>query len=142
MFQKPLTRKEYIDRLNDWFKRYQIDNSLCHVSHGGSLLMLGLREITDDIDLTVDKSVWDKFIDMGFEVKTIPASENYPEVRIITGTDEYVDVHMDANSQFELACVDGIYYRDALSTLKDKLALNRDKDQEDILKLREYLNKG
>ena len=94
--------------------------------------MLNLRDTTEDIDLTVSKEIWEDLIGKGYKVKTLPATEKYPEVNIIPVT-EFIDVHLiDELFYGELVWEDGIWYRDISTTLSDKLKLNRSKDQADI----------
>jgi hypothetical protein len=140
-----MNRTEYITHLTEWLSNNGYDTNQCHVSHGGTMLLLGLRTETSDIDLTVSQPIWDDLIAKGYPVKIIPATETYPEVRIIEAT-ENIDVHL-VDSELDLlgklALVDGIWYRDAQATLEDKLKLNREKDQADIAALRQVLtNQG
>ena len=102
--------------------------------------MLGLRELTEDIDLTVSDSVWKMLLDMGYTYKVIPTTNQYPSIKIMQ-IDEYIDVHLDdcdLNSE-DFLYEKNIYYRNAKITLVDKLKLNRTKDQNDISLLNVYL---
>ena len=67
-----MNKELFMKLLNRWFVEMVIEPKDCHVSHGGAMLMHGLRESTQDIDLTVNKRVWDKFVELGFEVKVLP----------------------------------------------------------------------
>ena len=67
-----MNKELFMKLLNRWFVEMEIEPKDCHVSHGGAMLMHGLRESTQDIDLTVNKRVWDKFVELGFEVKVLP----------------------------------------------------------------------
>lgn len=48
-----MNKAEFIAHILEWTKKDNIPLSDFHVSHGGSLLMLGLKEETNDIDVTV-----------------------------------------------------------------------------------------
>lgn len=135
-----LNKEQYINWLNDFYVKFNIDPKECHVSHGGSMLMLGLRELTDDIDLTVSDSVWEMLLGMGYTYKVVPALNQYPSIKIMQ-IDENIDVHLDdrdLNGE-DFLYEKNIYYRNAKITLVDKLKLNRTKDQNDISLLNVYL---
>lgn len=134
-----LNREKLISVLDKFYKDYRIDFNDCHVSHGGSMVMLGLRKETSDVDLTVAKWVWDELLSYGFEVKHLPAKGEVAAIDLIS-VNEYIDVHLlETNDSFNILLDRDVWYRDAERTLKDKLVLNRDKDQEDISLLRNYL---
>ena len=135
-----MNKVQYINTLKNWAEKNNINLAECHVSHGGSLLMLGLRDDTDDVDLTVSPGIWDRLVNDGHQVKILPATATYPEVRIISVTDD-IDVHLNnPNDEMLLDEFDGIMYRNATTTLLDKLKLNRDKDQADIAALKQMLH--
>lgn len=135
-----LNKEQYINWLNDFYVKFNVNPKECHVSHGGSMLMLGLRELTDDIDLTVSDSIWKMLLGMGYTYKVIPTTNQYPSIKIMQ-IDEYIDVHLDdrdLNGE-DFLYEKNIYYRNAKITLVDKLKLNRTKDQNDISLLNVYL---
>lgn len=127
-----MNKETFIKLLNDWFNETGYCPKNCHVSHGGSMLMMDLRKETEDIDLTVTKDIWDDLISKGYNVVTLPATPKYPEVNIISVTD-VIDVHLiDGDYTNHLLVENNVYYRDAETTLQDKLKLNRSKDVKDI----------
>lgn len=134
-----MNKAEFITHLTNWYRENDINPSDCHVSHGGSLLMLGLREETEDIDLTVTKGVWDKLLSEGHEIKIVGGN-----IQIIPVT-EFIDVHLLDETDKELVFCEeqNVFYRTLEVTLRDKLKLNRPKDQADIAALRQLLtNQG
>ena len=134
-----MNKLQFIATLKEWANANQIDLRECHVSHGGSMLMLGLRESTEDIDLTVSKAIWDRLVGEGYQVHRLPPKGDHPEIHIINVTD-VIDAHMrDLNYGIALVESDGILYRDAHTTLSDKVRLNRTKDQADIEALKKHL---
>lgn len=134
-----MNKAQLISKLKAWATDEDVSLIEIHVSHGGSLLMLGLRDETDDIDLTVSKRVWDRLIDAGHQVQRIPPSATYPEVNLISVTDD-IDVHLiDPSQGVSLDVFDGVWYRDARNTLADKMRLNRPKDQKDIEALKKLI---
>lgn len=134
-----MNKAQFVSTLKSWAELNNVDLNECHVSHGGSMLMLGLREETDDVDLTVSQNIWDRLIAEGYQSTRLPATGSYPEIQIIAVTDE-INVHNDPITGFTLEVFDGIWYRDAQSTISDKMRLNRPKDQADIKTLKASLN--
>lgn len=136
-----MNKETFIKLLNNWYEETGYSPEDCHVSHGGSMLMMDLRKETEDIDLTVSKEIWEDLIDKGFKVVTLPATEKYPEVNIISVTD-VIDVHLiNGDYSNHLLFDRNVYYRDIETTLHDKLQLNRSKDAVDIQTLLKLLNK-
>lgn len=134
-----MNKQTFISKYTSWLSATGYTSDECHVSHGGSMLMMGLREETDDIDVTVTQAIWDDLIDKGYTVKVLPANGLCTEVSIISVT-ENIDVHvLDWDWDGRLVLDAGIWYRDAETTLEDKIKLSREKDMADIQKLKEYL---
>lgn len=130
-----MNKEMFINVLSQWLNDTGYNPADCHVSHGGSMLMLGLRSETEDIDLTVSQEIWDDLLSKGFKYKTLPATDKYPEVNIMP-VNEYIDVHLvDKNFDGVLINEGVVYYRDMKTTLLDKLKLDRKKDKADILML-------
>lgn len=113
---------------------FGLKNTDIVVSHGGAMVMHGLRPHTDDIDVSVNSDDWNHFIDRGFEVKVLPPCGDLDEVKLIAVTDE-MDVHLYNESPRTLVEIEGVMCTDLAQTLRDKLALNREKDKKDILAL-------
>ena len=119
--------------LNRWFVEMVIEPKDCHVSHGGAMLMHGLRESTQDIDLTVNKRVWDKFVELGFEVKVLPDCGLVKGISLISVTGN-IDIHLsDVDYSGKMIRENNIYFRDLNTTLNDKILLGRKKDEKDII---------
>lgn len=130
-----LERFQFMGALKEWANANNFKLTDMHVSHGGSLLMMGMRDVTDDIDLTVSRGIWKKLLQDGHKVKTLPATEKYAAVDIISVT-SCIDVHLDSGKrEYPLEVLDGIQYRGLDETIYDKELLNREKDQPDLEKL-------
>lgn len=128
-----MNRTQFIERYKSFLSQYNIDSKDAHVSHGGAMLMLRLREETDDIDVTVTQEVWDFFERAGFKTKVAGDGFELKEIN------EFVDIHR-GDSKSDLIFINGVQLRSAERTLRDKLELNREKDQPDIIKLKQYLS--
>ena len=134
-----MNKELFMKLLNRWFVEMVIEPKDCHVSHGGAMLMHGLRESTQDIDLTVNKRVWDKFVELGFEVKVLPDCGLVKGISLISVT-EYIDIHLsDVDYSGKLLLENNIYFRDLNTTLNDKILLGRKKDEKDIILLKSLL---
>lgn len=129
-----MNKQEFIKVYNDFLTEYNIDPNTVHASHGGSMLMLGLREETSDIDLTAEYHVYEKFLDMGFKPKPIPGWE-------LIEVNDLVDIHppREVTPKKDLTREGNVVYRTAERTLRDKKELGREKDKHDIMLLEEYL---
>ena len=134
-----MNKELFMKLLNRWFVEMVIEPKDCHVSHGGAMLMHGLRESTQDIDLTVNKRVWDKFVELGFEVKVLPDFGLVKGISLISVT-ENIDIHLsDVDYSGKLLLENNIYFRDLNTTLNDKILLGRKKDEKDIILLKSLL---
>lgn len=134
-----MNKELFMKLLNRWFVEMEIEPKDCHVSHGGAMLMHGLRELTQDIDLTVSKRVWDKFVELGFEVKILPDCGLVKGISLISVT-ENIDIHLsDVDYSGKLLLENNIYFRDLNTTLNDKILLGRKKDEKDIILLKSLL---
>ena len=134
-----MNKELFMKLLNRWFVEMVIEPKDCHVSHGGAMLMHGLRESTQDIDLTVNKRVWDKFVELGFEVKVLPDCGLVKGISLISVT-ENIDIHLsDVDYSGKLLLENNIYFRDLNTTLNDKILLGRKKDEKDIILLKSLL---
>lgn len=132
-----MNKLQFIKILNEWLEENNVSPKECHVSHGGSLLLLGIRETTSDIDLTVSNEIWDRFKDI-YEMKHYPACNGHPAVDTLIAN-EYIDLHLIREGDDRcLLEENNIQYRSAYVTLEDKLLLNRPKDQGDIELLRKF----
>ena len=55
-----MNKQELIKRYNNFLKKEKLTNEQAWVGSGGTLLLLGLRDSTQDIDLGVPKDIFDK----------------------------------------------------------------------------------
>lgn len=126
----------FINTLTKFEKRFGLNKDDYYLTHGGALMLLGLKKITDDCDLTLfskEKSDW-------FMSKPFPKKEVRPAVWCITVMPK-VDVHNDDGtvSSDDLMQTKGIWHTTPERILRDKRELNRDKDQIWIKYLEKYI---
>jgi hypothetical protein len=83
--------------------------------------------------------VWDKFVELGFEVKVLPDCGLVKGISLISVT-ENIDIHLsDVDYSGKLLLENNIYFRDLNTTLNDKILLGRKKDEKDIILLKSLL---
>lgn len=130
----PLNLQKFYSHLMQWLSCHGLSIDDVSVSHGGSMLLLGLIETTDDIDLTVSSEIFNGFDNGNHEIR--PLENN----RYLIKVGKRVDIHTSELHPLQLqSCLvkhpNGIWYRNAQQTLIDYLTLGRDKDQEKIQSL-------
>jgi hypothetical protein len=104
------------------------------VGSGGTLLMYGLREYTSDIDIDLNKVLFDKF-----KKRKLPTHIFNGDTLVIE-YDDFIDLHERKVKDFTLIEGVGSWTLEEVLALKQRL--NRPKDQEDIKNIKEYLNKS
>ena len=132
-----MDKRQFVATLLNWLEENGISTHGLHVSHGGSLLMMGLNDSTDDIDLTVTQEIFDHF-DGKYPTKDIG------EGRYLIVVTDLIDIHLMEKRDYPIVVTcdpSGIWYRDAQTTLDDYKVLNRPKDQEKFGVLERYIRK-
>lgn len=131
-----MDKVEFKSHLLTWYNKMGYSPDVGYVSHGGAMLMMGLRAVSDDIDLNVGKDTWDHILSLGYEPTHLD-TPGLPPVTLISVT-EHIDVHL-VEQWPELLNEDGVYYTTPEQTIKDKQLLMRDKDIRDIVTLENYI---
>lgn len=129
-----VTRNDIISQLNRLFNEWGIDKTKCYIRHGAAMVMQGILEETNDIDLYVTKQVWDRLLVSGLRYETLPSFGDIPAIDVITLED--IQIIKSDMTYGVLLVSNGIQYTSILDTLQAKLKLNRAKDQDSIRKLR------
>ena len=129
-----MTRDELIKYYNNFLKFERLTNQDVVVGAGGAMLMLGLRTSTEDIDTGVPESIFHRIvIKHKLPTKVIPSNQH-----VVAKYDAVIDIHKRFG---EPTCiVDGVCIWTPQFILAFKQKMNRPKDQEDIQKLKAYLN--
>ena len=109
-----MNKQEFVETLKSWFEENSVNPSDTYVSHGGALLLIGLRDKTEDIDLTVTREVWEKFESTGL----------YPVVNLGGGTylmsvTDVIDIHICNRVYSRLVETRGIQHPTFEETLED-----------------------
>ena len=108
------------------------------VTSGSAMVLHGLREGTNDVDITVNKELFEYFEDKGYYVKYYKINENRTCVLIDLTYDVQIIRAEEIPSEY-VTIIDGIPTQTVEYLLEFKLGLNRDKDQNDIKVLKKYL---
>lgn len=109
------------------------------ITSGSAMVLHGLREGTNDVDITVNKELFEYFEDKGYYVKYYKINENRTCVLIDLTYDVQIIRAEEIPSEY-VTIIDGIPTQTVEHLLEFKLGLNRDKDQNDIKVLKKYLN--
>lgn len=108
-----------------------------HVDAGGSLLMHGMREQTDDIDTTVNLAAYERI------KKRLPKWAYYEDLNHPSGLTVLsvgpFDIHLNDHCTDKVVIVDGVACQSLRDVLRLKEKLNRPKDQADIERIRKHL---
>ena len=140
----PLTSEEVTKLYNSFVKAVEKNfsdenlRSQIIIGAGGAMLMMGLRENTNDLDLSVPEKVFNYF----GKVFGITQPSDHSGIKIVSVAPQ-VDIHLSFNPteapDYPVMEYNGVYYEGAEKTLWLKQQLNRPKDQEDIRKLKAYI---
>lgn len=131
-----MNRKELIQKYREFLRDFKLGASQVVVGAGGALCVLGLREETSDIDVDVPLEVFNRLLKLGLPTHEFVIPGQKP-VQVIEAT-EVVDVHVRTNKD-PVVLTDGVCHYTPEVLLAFKQKLNREKDQEDIRKLKKYL---
>lgn len=117
----------------------QLDPKDVIVGAGGSMVMLGLRGETNDIDITTSSEIFNRFKDAGYPASIYPATGSNSAIEFVKAT-EFIDLHTHSDREVITEMEDGVCFESAETVLAFKQALNRPKDQADIKALIKYIN--
>lgn len=126
-------KHELVRAIKAFQEEHLLEGENCWVSHGGSMVMLGLREKTNDVDLNVTKTTYDRLVALGFE--ETPIADDFS---LISFGD--VDVHAGSQPASELVEHDGVFFVSLEQTLRDYKMLGREKDRATIVLLESLVN--
>ncbi len=112
-------------------KKYDIDKNEVMILSGASMVMHGVKEKTNDIDIAASP---------GYEKKLLQKYDcklKYENVYKIDDKIEFWTNYFDYNYDI----IDGYKFQKLIDIIKLKEKLNREKDQKDIKLIKEFLNK-
>ena len=104
----------------------------CIIS-GGALLLHGLREQTNDLDIDITEEGLDKLKE-NFSVKLI--NEQKKQYKVTDNIECFLVDKLDSDIKY----IDSYPCESLISIYNSKKRLNREKDQKDILAIEKFLN--
>ena len=137
-----MDKSVFINNVLSLASKFGIKLEDMHVSHGGSMLLLGLKNSTDDIDLTVTAELYDMFYKQSSYEDRTELSGGREIVGVELDNGGFIDVHEAEDSEAWVDLVideSGVRYRSALRTKHDYVSLGRKSDDVKIKLLDDYL---
>lgn len=136
------TRRNQMDKvqllktLAAFEEKFDLTPNDYYLTHGGALVLLGFKSTTNDADITIpDTVVFNRVAKKGGFGAQLPSGTWLVNVM------NNVDIHNQvAGEPVELTQTDGIMHTTVKQTLVDKLALNREKDQQWIALLAAHMD--
>ena len=123
-----MKKKEYLEKLDE----LGLDKSKYCIIAGGVMLMYGLKDETDDIDIRVLPSYFEE-LNNRYEFKK---SNKYSYLYELG---EYVEVAVVDFDKEDVEYIDGYPVLSLMKELEWKIKNNREKDKDAIIKIEEYL---
>jgi len=123
-----MNKQDIIKALNE----LNLDKSRYWLNAGSAMIFYGLRETTNDIDMGCTSSLADE-LENKFPTKRIKDGTRRLELRNdIEMYESWIEDKVVMIEGFPIISIEGL--------LKIKQRLNREKDQLDIVKIKEYIN--
>jgi len=126
-----MNKKEYIEKLN----QLNLDKSRYCIISGGVMLLYGLKESTEDIDIKIRPDYFE-------ELKRVYNFKKSPKYPYLYELDESTEVAVLDFSDDDIRVVDGYPAESLELQLKWMEEQNRPKDQEKIKVIKEYLKRN
>lgn len=128
-----MNKSEMMVRYFAFLKQEGLEACQVTVGAGGAMIMHGLREETHDIDIDVPDDVF-----AAMRMRSLPEKDIRPGVYLVS-YNEVIDLHR--KEAFDTTqMIDGVCVSTLESILALKQMLNREKDQEDMAKIKQALS--
>ena len=123
------------DELLNLVQKLNFPKDEFYILSGGSLLIRGIREKTNDLDLCISEELFEQIKDK-YNL-TDDKKNEYGFYKL----DDMVEIVVEPKSKFNIEECEPFNLEDLNTILAFKEKVNRPKDQIDIQKIKEYLNK-
>lgn len=123
-----LDKNQIIKKLMD----FPIDSSSYYLIMGSALVMYGIKETTNDIDVGCISEAFDSLINNGFK----PDKSRSGIDKIVFSQD--INIYREWKTDYVLY-INGIPVADLKSIMDDKIRFGRPKDTEDVKKIMEFI---
>lgn len=131
-----MNKQELIKQYGEFLSAHNLTPDQAVVGAGGALCVLGLRGETRDIDIDVPEDIFQRFLNMGLPTHFFN-TPGRPGVLAIEVTPS-IDVHQKVGNDAVMT-TEGVVHYTPEAVLAFKQDLNREKDQEDIRRLKAFL---
>lgn len=135
-----MNKDDIIDAVHELSARHHISLNHMVVGFGGAMVLLGLRDQTNDVDIDVPAEMYAFLRAKGYPERSIANAPGWLTLKVGERVDARESPYGDRRKVYAIS-EDGIFHHSAEVVLENKLVLNREKDQEDIRKLKTYLSK-
>ena len=125
-----MNKKEYMEKLD----KLNLDKKRYCIISGGVMLLYGLKESTEDIDIKIRPDYFE-------ELKKIYNFEKSPKYPYLYELNETTEVAVLDYNEEDIRIVDGYPVESLELQLKWMIDNNRPKDQEKIIIIKGFLNK-
>lgn len=132
-----MTRSEFIRNYHGFLRSIALKPKDMFVCGGGVLLMYGMREVTDDIDATVNGLVFG-LIKTRLQPWLWYQDNHHPSGKLVLQVGP-LDIHLEENPPDSVVMKDGVACQSLQDVLALKKRLDRPKDQLDIANIERYL---
>lgn len=132
-----MNKKELIKKYKALLETFKLTPLDVHVSADGAMVLHGLREETEDIDISMTKEVYWAIRNTGKYPLKYFSLPGLPEIEIVEYKED-IDLHKEDRSA-SLEVIDGVACYTLEQLLKQKQTLNREKDQLDIAELKDAI---
>ena len=123
-----MNKKEYLKTIDE----LHLDKSKYCIISGGVMMMYGLRDKTEDVDLKISLALFE-------ELKHKYSLTKSPKYPYLYELDENVELAVLDFNPKDVVWIDGYPVESLEKQLEWKLANHRAKDEADIRKIQEYL---
>ena len=138
-----MDKSVFIKNVLNFAEQFNVKLEDMHVSHGGSLLLMGLKESTGDVDLTVTEEVYNALYQSTSDENWVELKGGRILISVELNDGSFVDVHeAEDPSAWDHLLIDpnGIRYRNAQRTKDDYINFGRKADDVKIKLLDDHLN--
>lgn len=132
-----LTRADIVTRYHAFINQYNIPPEKARVDAGGAMTMLGLREATADIDITMALDEFEQLNRCKGRVTIVPPSGQGLIMTLPDHPD--IDIHLDMSNDMSGMITMGVFHQSAMAVWLMKQRLARPKDVHDLQVLESYL---
>lgn len=131
-----MNKQEIVKEYQAFIKKFKLSPEEFVISAGGACVMFGIRDKTDDMDMEISQELFDQFLNSK-KYNTHTFQGGFATPTLVIEYNDNIDLHTGQTGSTTI--VDGVCCYSLERTLKQKLILNREKDQKDIQMLKQLI---